>query len=86
MKTLITASVVALGLFSASAQAAPRDVFTQINETAPLQGVFEDLNKTAPRSVWTDLNETTPRTYFDDLNESAPRSFGDIQDTAPRSN
>lgn len=84
MKTLLTASVLALGLFS-SAQAAPRDVFTQINETAPLQGVFEDLNKTAPRSVWTDLNETAPRTYFDDLNETAPRSFQDIQNSAPRS-
>ena len=85
MKSLITASVIALCLFSASAQAAPRDVFTQINETAPLQSVFEDINKTAPRSVWTDLNETAPRTYFDDLNESAPRS-GDTQDSGSRSN
>ena len=72
MKTLITASVVALGLFTASAQAAPQDVFTQINETAPRSGVFTDLNNTAPRSVFTDINETAPRTYFDDLNESAP--------------
>lgn len=75
MKTLISASVIALGLFTASAQAAPKDIWTEINETAPRSSTFEDLRNTAPKSV------------FDQLNETAPRSdegvFGDLQNSAP---
>jgi hypothetical protein len=86
MKTLFTASVLALGLYTVSAQAAPRDLFTDIDRTAPLAGTFEDINQTAPRSSFSTLNETAPRTgdYFDDQHDSAPRS-GDLRDTAPRS-
>jgi hypothetical protein len=61
MKTLISASIVAIGLFSGAAQAAQRDVFTGINETAPLSRTFEDLNQTAPKSNFEQLNETAPR-------------------------
>ena len=74
MKTLISTSIVALSLFTVSAQAASKDVWTQINETAPHSGTFQDLNNTAPKSV------------FDQLNETAPRSdgiFGDLESTAP---
>ncbi|MGE5511758.1 MAG: hypothetical protein ACM31O_10970 [Bacteroidota bacterium] len=74
MKTLISASILALGLFTASAQAAPRDVFTDINQTAPLASTFEDLNQTAPKGV------------FDQLNDTAPRSdgvFGTLENEAP---
>lgn len=86
MKTLLTASVLTLGLFTASAQAAPRDLFTDIDRTAPLAGTFEDLNQTAPHSSFTTLNETAPRSgdYFDGQHDTSPRS-GDLRDTAPRS-
>lgn len=87
MKTLITASVVALGLFTASAQAAPRGLFTDIDRTAPLAGTFGDLQETAPRSFGS-LNDTAPRSgVYGDLNETAPKAgtFGDLQETAPRS-
>ncbi len=74
MKTLISASIVALGLLTVSAQAAPKDIWTEINETAPRSGIFEDLSNTAPKGV------------FDQLNETAPRSdgvYGDLEKTAP---
>lgn len=74
MKTLISASILALGLFAGAAQAAPKDVFTQINETAPRAGTFQDLNNTAPKSVFEQLNETAPRSdgVYGDLEKNAP--------------
>jgi hypothetical protein len=73
MKTFASA-IVALGLFAGAAQA--KDIFTQINETAP-RSVFQDLNETAPKSAEQTLK---------DINDSAPRSdgvFGDLETRAP---
>jgi hypothetical protein len=72
MKTLISASILAIGLFAGAANAAP---------------VFDDINATAPRSTFADINATAPRGTFEDLNATAPRSgvFKDIDRVAPRS-
>ena len=73
MKTLISASILAVGLFAGAANAA--SVFDDINATAPRSSVFEDINATAPRSK-----------VFQDLQESAPRSdgvYGDLETRAP---
>ena len=87
MKTLISASILAIGLFAGTANAAS-SVFADINATAPRSSVFEDLNATAPRtSIFEDINATAPRSkVFQDLQESAPRSdgvYGDLERTAP---
>ena len=74
MKNLISASILAIGLFAGTANAAPK-VFDDINATAPRSTVFEDINATAPRS-----------SVFQDLQNSAPRSdgvFGDLETRAP---
>lgn len=72
MKT-IAASLIAVALLSGAAQARVTDNY------------FNDLNRTAPRSVFDGINESAPRSPFDELNESAPRStFDDIRDSAPR--
>jgi hypothetical protein len=73
MKTLISASILAIGLFAGTANAAK--VFDDINATAPRSTVFEDINATAPRT-----------SVFQDLQNSAPRSdgvFGDLETRAP---
>ena len=89
MKTLITASILALGLFAGSANAAPAvsQVFSDLNATAP-RSVFEDLQATAPRAgIFAEINATAPRsTVFGDLQNSAPRSdgvFGTLEQSAP---
>ncbi len=74
MKTLLTASIVALGLFAGAAQAAEKPVFTQIGETAPLSATFEDLNQTAPRSNFDQLQDTAPHTGA---------IYGQVENTAP---
>ena len=82
MKT-ISASILALGLFAGVASA--KDIFTDINQTAP-KGLFDQIRDSAPRSVWTDLNDSAPRSVFDDINSSAPRTdgvFGTVQGSAP---
>jgi hypothetical protein len=74
MKALICASVFFFGVLAGPLQAAQKSIFTEISETAPLSGVFEDLSLTAPKSI------------FDSLNETAPRSdgvFGELEKTAP---
>ncbi len=86
MKTLISASILAIGLFAGAANAAP--VFDDINATAPRAGTFEDLNTTAPRAgAFEDLNATAPRSgVFQDVKNSAPRSdgvYGGIEQSAP---
>lgn len=60
MKTLITASILALSLLSGPASAdpktiwttisesAPRSIFDQIRDSAPLAPVFETLRNDAP--------------------------------------
>ncbi len=88
MKTLLSASILALGLFATSAQAAEKDIFTDINQTAPLAGTFDDLNQTAPRSPYASLNDTAPRSggLYEDLQDTAPHApgtSGRLSDTAP---
>ncbi len=74
MKTLISASILAIGLFAGTANAAPK--------------VFEDLNASAPRStVVDDINATAPRSnVFKDIQDTAPRSdgvYGELETRAP---
>jgi hypothetical protein len=88
MKTLITASILSLGLFAGTANAADvsKSLFSDINATAPRSGIFPGLNDTAPRSLFDDINQTAPRSVFDDINQSAPRDdgvYGTIENTAP---
>lgn len=53
---------------------------------ARTQGVFTDLNTSAPKTTFDTLQDSAPRSAFDDLNQSAPRSvFDGIRDSAPRS-
>ncbi len=87
MKTLISTSILAIGLFAGTANAAS-SVFADLNATAPRSSVFDDINATAPRSsVFADINATAPRSsVFEDLKNSAPRSdgvYGDLEKTAP---
>jgi len=74
MKALISASIIALGLFAGSAQAAQKDIFTQLDETAPLSATFEDLNQTAPHSSFSQIQDTAPR---------SDGVYGQVENTAP---
>ena len=73
MKVLLCASALLLGVLAGEAQA-EKGIFTQISETAPRSGVFEDLNLTAPKTVFETLNETAPRSdgVFGELEKNAP--------------
>lgn len=72
MKT-ISAAILAFALLAGAAEARVS------------QGVFADLDRTAPRSVFDDLATSAPRSVFDDLRNTAPRSpFDQIRDSAPR--
>ncbi len=74
MKTLISASILAIGLFAGTANAAPK-VFDDINATAPRSTVFDDINATAPRSnVFRDIQDTAPRSdgVYGELETRAP--------------
>ncbi|MFM9849491.1 MAG: hypothetical protein ACKVP3_20310 [Hyphomicrobiaceae bacterium] len=86
MKTLISASILAIGLFAGAANAAS-PVFDDINTTAPRSGTFEDLKATAPRGTFEDINATAPRAgVFNDINRVAPRSdgvYGGLEQSAP---
>jgi hypothetical protein len=58
-----------------SGQLSAKTLWEQISETAPRSaGVFEDLNLTAPRSVFETLNDTAPRSdgVFGELENNAP--------------
>jgi hypothetical protein len=85
MKTLISASILAIGLFASAANAAP--VFDDINATAPRSGTFADINATAPRGTFEDINATAPRSQvFTDIDRTAPRSdgvYGGLENSAP---
>lgn len=89
MKTLITATILSLGLFAGAANAADasRSVFMDISAAAPNSATFQDLNASAPRSPFDEINATAPRsTVFDDINKTAPRSdgvFGTLELSAP---
>jgi hypothetical protein len=74
MKTLISASIIAIGLFAGTANAAPK-VFEDLNASAPRSTVFDDINATAPRS-----------NVFKDIQDTAPRSdgvYGELETRAP---
>ena len=68
----VTAFVFALSVLSGPVTA--KTLWDQISDTAPRSGVFEDLNLTAPRSVFATLNETAPRSdgVFGELEKNAP--------------
>ena len=74
MRVLICAFALLFAALAGPAQAAQKGIFTQISETAPRSGVFEDLNLTAPRSVFETLNKLAPRSdgVFGELEKNAP--------------
>jgi hypothetical protein len=81
MKSLITASILALGLFAGTASA--RQPFDSIADSAP-RSVFDEIRDTAPRSVFDEIRDTAPRSLFDEIRDSAPRQpFDTIADQAP---
>ncbi len=85
MKTLITATILSLGLLAtqAPASAASKSFWTTLNESAP-RSPFDELATTAPKSFWTTLNESAPRSPFDELASTAPKSiFDTLRDNAP---
>ena len=59
MRTLLCTSALLLGVLAGPANA--KSIWDQISETAPRSGVFDDLNLTAPKSVFETLNELAPR-------------------------
>ena len=73
MKTLVCAAAMILGVLAGEVRA-EKSIFDQLNETAPRSSVFEDLNLTAPKSLWDQINETAPRSdgVFGDLERNAP--------------
>ena len=73
MKTLVSAAALILGVLAGEAHA-EKNIFDQINETAPRSSVFEDLNLTAPKSVFETLNKLAPRSdgVFGELEKNAP--------------
>jgi hypothetical protein len=86
MKTIAFASLAALALLTGAAQAAPKDIWTDINQSAP-RSTFDQLNQTAPHGTFEQINQTAPRGgYFQDLQDSAPRSdgvYGGLDKNAP---
>jgi len=64
MKTLISASVIAFGVLALPAMAEESDVFSDINDTAPVTRAFDDLEDTMPRTG----------DYFEGLDETAPHA------------
>ena len=70
MKSLALATV--LALTALVHPVAAKDVWTQINESAP-RSVFDQLNETAPRSVFDQLNDAAPLApIFETLRDNAP--------------
>lgn len=80
MKTLISASLLSLGLFVGAANAADvsRSLFMDINDTAPNSATFAGLATVAPQSsqsnIFVDISRTAPRhdNIFRDLQTRAP--------------
>lgn len=68
----VTAFIFALPLLSGPVSA--KTVWDQISDTAPRSGVFDDLNLTAPKSLFETLNDTAPRSdgVFGELEKNAP--------------
>lgn len=82
MKTIIAASVIALGLFAGSAHAS--NVWTTLADAAP-RSVFDQLQDTAPRSVFDQIGDAAPRSTEgrdDGVGEMHP-GFEKLADAAP---
>lgn len=76
MKTIATA-LVALGLFTGIANARPIDsIFTDLGRTAP-RSVFDSVRDSAPRSPFDAIGDAAPRSIFDQIKDAAPRAGGD---------
>ena len=64
-------AIAAFGLIASPASAS--SVWDQLNSTAPRSdGVFGDLQSSAPRSPFDQINTTAPRSPFDQINTTAP--------------
>ena len=64
-------AIAVFGLLAAPASAAT--VWDQLNDTAPrADGVFGDLQSSAPRSPFDQINTTAPRSPFDQISTTAP--------------
>ncbi len=76
-------AIAAFGLLAAPVSA--KSVWDQLGDSAPrTDGVFGDLQSTAPRSPFDQINTSAPRSPFDQIDTSAPRSpFDQINSTAP---
>ena len=87
MTSIKTALAALLAFGALSGAASARTVFDDLRDSAPRSdGVFGDLQRTAPRSVFDDLRNSAPKSYFDQLRDTAPRSdgvFGTLQRNAP---
>ncbi len=72
MKVMMIVAALFLGVQAAPANA--KSIWDQISDTAPRSSVFDDLNLTAPKSVFETLNDTAPRSdgVFGELEKSAP--------------
>lgn len=85
MKALITASILAVGLFASPANAATKSIWTTLNDSAP-RSIFDQIRDSAPRSVFDQLNATAPRAAASDhvqsVGELAP-VFQTLSDNAP---
>jgi hypothetical protein len=68
----VTAFVVALSLLSGPVSA--NTVWDQVSDTAPRSGVFDDLDRIAPKGLFETLNDTTPRSdgVFGEVEKNAP--------------
>ncbi|MFM9845990.1 MAG: hypothetical protein ACKVP3_02380 [Hyphomicrobiaceae bacterium] len=68
----ITAFVFALSVLNGPVSA--KTLWDQVSDTAPRSGVLEDLNLTAPKSVFETVNETAPRSdgVFGEVEKNAP--------------
>ena len=72
MKVMVIGAALFLGVQAAPANA--KSIWDQISDTAPRSSVFDDLNLTAPKSVFETLNDTAPRSdgVYGELEKNAP--------------
>lgn len=71
----LTAIATALSIVGAlGGSASAKSIWDQISEAAPRSGVFDDLQLTAPKTVFDTLNETAPRSdgVYGELEKNAP--------------
>ena len=72
MKVMVIGAALVLSVLAGPANA--KSIWDQISDTAPRSSVFDDLNLTAPKSVFEALNDTAPRSdgVFGELEKNAP--------------